>query len=62
MEHSQEWIVCTTKCYICTHQWVAVAEVERRGEEVDLPEIIECPHCGYMNSDYKILHPDDDEQ
>lgn len=58
METSKEWIVCSAECNICAHKWVAVVEVERIGEIVELPENLQCPNCEYMNSDYEILEPE----
>lgn len=53
----QKFVVCRAECNICTHKWVAVVECKTEGENVKLPENLECPNCEYMNSDYEILEP-----
>lgn len=53
------YAVCSAVCNICTHKWVAVLEVKSKDENIELPENLECPHCGHKNSDYEMLDPNE---
>jgi hypothetical protein len=59
------WIVCSAECNICTYKWIAVVEVEPvenpHSTDYKLPENLECPNCEYLNSDYLILDPNQDQ-